>query len=407
MAAKPTVALVHYTAPPVVGGVEQVLGRQADFLAEAGYPVQVITGEGGLGRPGVAVVRIPLLYGRHPEIAPLQAALARGERPAAFAAMRARLRAALSQALRGADVVILHNVCTMDKNLVLSAALCDLIGAEPRRWIGWHHDAVILRERSPRVPEELWTLLFRPWPVIHVTVSEARRQALAAAWGIPLEQIHVIPNGVDMGAFFRWTPLARRLVEALGLLEADVILLTPVRITRRKNLEAALEVLRALRSRTGWDARLVVTGPPGAHTVDNLAYLEALRRQRAAWGLEGAAHFLCEHNGGEGLPEEALADFYSLADAVLLTSREEGFGLPMLEAGLARLPIFAYALPPLAELGGSAAFLLPEAAGPEAMAEAIARHLEADPEARWRRRVRQQFDARRLLRERLLPLIEG
>ncbi|MER3401335.1 MAG: hypothetical protein C4313_09490, partial [Thermoflexus sp.] len=76
-------------------------------------------------------------------------------------------------------------------------------------------------------------------------------------------------------------------------------------------------------------------------------------------------------------------------------------------AGLARLPIFAYALPPLAELGGSAAFLLPEAAGPEAMAEAIARHLEADPEARWRRRVRQQFDARRLLRERLLPLIEG
>lgn len=407
MAAKPTVALVHYTAPPVVGGVEQVLGRQADFLAEAGYPVRVIAGEGGLDRPGVAVVRIPLLYGRHPEITPLQAALARGERPAAFAAMRARLRAALSEALRGADVVILHNVCTMDKNLALSAALCDLIGREPRRWIGWHHDAVILRERAPRVPEEPWTLPFRPWPVIHVTVSEARRQELAAAWGIPPEQIHVIPNGVDMGAFFRWTPLARRLVEALGLLGADVILLTPVRITRRKNLEAALEVLRALRSRTGWDARLVVTGPPGAHTADNLAYLEALRRQRAAEGLEGAVHFLYEHNNGEGLPEEALADFYSLADAVLLTSREEGFGLPVLEAGLARLPIFAYVLPPLAELVGSVAFLLPETAGPEAMAEAIARHLEADLEARWRRRVRQRFDARRLLRERLLPLIEG
>lgn len=400
------VALIHYTAPPTVGGVETVVARQARYLAEAGYRVRVIAGQVEMEAPGVEAIQIPPMYGGHGAIVDLQKVLATGHLPPEFKAWREQLRAALSEALRGADVAILHNVCTLDKNLALSAALYDLVCQEPRRWIGWHHDAVILRAEAPRFPGEPWDLLFRPWPVIHVTVSEARRQALAAAWKIPPEQIHVIPNGVDPGDFFRWTPLTRSLVEQLGLMEADVMLLTPVRITRRKNLETAIAVLKALREKTRWDARLVITGPPGPHSPANRAYLEELRRLRAVWGLENAVHFLYEFVG-EGLPEESVADFYTLADAVLLTSREEGFGLPVLEAGLARLPVFAYALPPLEELGGADVFLFPETEGPEALAAAIARFLETDPIARLRRRVRQRFTWPALIQNRVIPIIEG
>ncbi len=402
---KRRIALLHYTAPPIIGGVEAVLAHQARALARLGYAVRVIAGIADLQLPDVEAIQIPAMYGGHPEIAPLQAALMAGQAPGEFPRWRERLRAALSEALRGVDVAILHNVCTLDKNLALSAALFDLVHVESRRWIGWHHDAVILRSEAPRFPGEPWDLLFRPWPVIHVTVSEARRQGLAAAWGIPPERIHVIPNGVDLEAFFRWTPLTCSLVERLGLMEAEVILLTPVRITRRKNLEAAIAVLKTLRERTGWDARLVITGPPGPHTPANRAYLEELRRRRAAWGLGGAVHFLYELVE-EGLPGEAVADFYTLADAVLLTSREEGFGLPVLEAGLARLPVFAYALPPLEELGGADVFLFPESEGPEALAAAIARFMATDPVARLRRRVRRRFAWTTLLRARLVPLIE-
>lgn len=399
------IGLVHYTAPPVVGGVESVLACQARLLLQSGYAVRIIAGVVDQTVLGVEAVAIPFMYGGHPQIAPLQAALQEGQRPADFPRWRRRLRTALSEALRGVDVAILHNVCTLDKNLALTAALYDLVRQEPRRWIGWHHDAVILRPGAPRLPGEPWDLLFRPWPVVHVTISEARRQALAAAWGIPIEHIHVIPNGVDLETFFRWTPLTRSLVEQLGLMEASVILLAPVRITRRKNLQAALAVLRILRERTGWDARLVVTGPPGPHSPANRAYLEELRHLRTAWGLESAAHFLCEFVP-EGLPEEAVADFYTLADAVLLTSQEEGFGLPVLEAGLARLPVFAYSLPPLEELGGADVFLFPETEGPEDLAAAIARFMETDPVARLRRRVRQQFAWSTLIQTRLIPLIE-
>jgi len=92
---------------------------------------------------------------------------------------------------------------------------------------------------------------------------------------------------------------------------------------------------------------------------------------------------------------------------VLLTSREEGFGLPVLEAGLARLPVFAYALPPLEELGGADVFLFPETEGPEALAAAIAHFLETDPIARLRRRVRQKFTWPALIQNQVIPLIEG
>ncbi|MBI2300477.1 MAG: glycosyltransferase, partial [Armatimonadetes bacterium] len=45
-----------------------------------------------------------------------------------------------------------------------------------------------------------------------------------------------------------------------------------------------------------------------------------------------------------------LADLYALADVVLLPSSTEGFGLPLLEAGLHRVPIVCSDLPALREV---------------------------------------------------------
>ena len=48
------ISLLHYAAPPVVGGVESVLARQADVLAAAGHEVVVITGRGQAWNPEVS-----------------------------------------------------------------------------------------------------------------------------------------------------------------------------------------------------------------------------------------------------------------------------------------------------------------------------------------------------------------
>ena len=63
----------------------------------------------------------------------------------------------------------------------------------------------------------------------------------------------------------------------------------------------------------------------------------------AGLGLEGAALFLADLLP-EGLPDEEVPAVYRLADALFLPSREEAFGIPLLEAGLSGLPIFCSSL---------------------------------------------------------------
>lgn len=45
------IVLVHYSAPPVVGGVESVLAHQARLMADAGHTVKIIARAATLGMP--------------------------------------------------------------------------------------------------------------------------------------------------------------------------------------------------------------------------------------------------------------------------------------------------------------------------------------------------------------------
>ena len=105
-----------------------------------------------------------------------------------------------------------HNVCSLNKNLVLTAALRLLHErSELPRLILWHHD---LAWTTPRYRAELhegypWDLLRRDWPAAtQVVVSELRRKELAQLLGVPEERIRVIPNGLDSARFLKldaWT----------------------------------------------------------------------------------------------------------------------------------------------------------------------------------------------------------
>ena len=182
-----------------------------------------------------------------------------------------------------------------------------------------------------------------------MAISEVRRRELSGLSGIPPETIHVVPNGIQTKEFLKLEPQTIRIVDQLGLLRAAPLLIMPVRITPRKNLELALSTLACLRDIFPF-AGLLVTGPLGAHNPENKKYFEDLLNLRRVLGLESFARFLAELTA-EPLPDAVIADCYRLADALFLTSREEGFGIPLLEAGLAHRPVFCADLPALRELG--------------------------------------------------------
>ncbi len=405
---KPRLALVHYTAPPVIGGVEAVLGEQARLFAAAGYPVTVVTGRGGqAGLPeGVPVRVIPEMDSAHAENLDLAAALLRGEVPPRYEPLCDRLGERLARALVDTDLAIVHNILTMHFNLPLVAALHRLADQSPRpRLVAWSHDV----SRYARPGSELrtgfaWDYLRRQRPdITYVAVSAARQQQLAEALGCLPGSIQHVPNGVDAAALFGWTATVERLIDTHSLLTADVILLMPVRMTRAKNLELGLRVTAALKAR-GRRPRLLVTGPPDPHNPDIAAYVDELRGLRRWLDLATEAIFVSE--AAPPLNQAEVGQLYGLADAVLFPSHREGFGIPVLEAGLLGRPVFATAVPAVDEIGAELVELIAPDEPAEQVADRILKCLEHDPARRLRRRVRQTYPWSVIFERQIEPLIQ-
>src|SRR5207244_5568791 len=95
------VGLLHYTCPPIIGGVETILYEQATRLAARGYPVTILSGRGGPlpDRKAAKLVIIPELDSRETAVSAVRDALDRGEIPSEFATLRANIIERLSTEL--------------------------------------------------------------------------------------------------------------------------------------------------------------------------------------------------------------------------------------------------------------------------------------------------------------------
>lgn len=402
-----SIALLHYAAPPVVGGVETVLAHHARLMAAAGHDVRVLAGRGEQASLPVPFLHVPLMDSRHPRVEAAKAALDSGRPPPDLESLAFELESLLAEALAPADIVIAHNVCSLHKNLALTAALHRLCARHTlRRLLLWHHD---LAWTTPRYQAELhpgypWDLLRTDWGAEHVAVSAARRDELATLLGIPPQAITVVPNGVDPAGLLKLEPLTVNLIHRLRLDRAAPILLLPVRITPRKNIELAVEVLAELRP-TLPEAALVVTGPPGPHNPANARYFEQLLELRSSLGLQGAVHFLAEVHDGV-LADAVIADLYQVADLLFLPSREEGFGIPLLEAALHRLPVFCADIATLRALGQGEAFYFDLGSPPAEIAACIARHVGEHREHAFRARAWREATWDAIYARHIAPLIE-
>jgi glycosyltransferase involved in cell wall biosynthesis len=394
---KRRVLFLHYTAPSILGGVEHVMGIHARGAREAGDDVAIVAGRGTAR--GIPVIRIPELDSQHPAVLRDRAALARGDVTPEHTKLVASITKKLRPHVRRADRVVVHNVFTLPLNAALTEALFALAAEFRGLFIAWTHDlgwkdAQYLAQRHDGPP---WSLFATAAPgVRYVAISQKAAGELSGLTGLPLSKITIVPNGVDRVAVLGLSTRGTRIAARIGLFEADPLLLLPVRMTRRKRIEIAIDALAELR-RTYPRAALVVTGGPGAHNPTNATY----ERELAARAGPGV-HLLHAERIRIGVRE--LADLYGLADALVLPSANEGFGLPMLEAGLRRLPIICTDIPALREVAGDDATFVPLSGDGAAFARAIAERLAGDPVARLHRRAREN-EWPRILAELVLPVI--
>lgn len=159
-----------------------------------------------------------------------------------------------------------------------------------------------------------------------IVISQHLRRFAIQVEGAPADKLHVIPYGIHH------VPLTQAQIEerrgALRRelkLDDDALLVGMVgRLTAQKGFDDGLRAFNLL-ARDFPQAHLVVIG--------NGELYQDLLRQSRGLGLASKTHFL----GWRANASELMAAF----DVFLMPSRWEGFGLVLLEAMAARLPIVA------------------------------------------------------------------
>lgn len=378
--------MVHYRYGPAVAGVELVLEQHARLLVRAGYEVVVLGAEGESAEPHVKVVHVPELRRALETEADVAAAMA-----------------ALRPWCEWGEVVFVHNVLTMPFGLAATVALWRLADEMPKgRFVNWVHDLAALNpDYASMFPsgagagpgglreKALRLLRQRHLKMRVVAISEWRARQFQEMTGEAVDT--VIPNGMDPIRFLGLSEELGRFVEEQRLLapgETDVVLFQPARVLRRKNIEAGIRLVAALRER-GCRARLLVTAAPDGHNPASAAYHAELLALRRELQVEREVSFISEFFA---VSDRDLAGLYQVSDVLWFPSRQEGFGLPLLEGILHRMIIFCADAPPMNDFGfAGVEFFDPDASG-EAVAEQLLRVLkERAPLFQARRDVLTRF----------------
>lgn len=225
-------------------------------------------------------------------------------------------RGELEAALRCADLVVVENVCSLPMNPAATDAvagvLCD------RRAVLRHHDLPWERERFAHL--DGWPPDAPGWQ--HVAISRHSAAELAH-------------RGIDAVALYHGYAHLPRVGDrdtarrAIDVAAGQRLLLQPTRAIPRKNVAAGIALAEAL------GAIFWLTGPAEEDYAAELA------------GLLHRARCPIRRTLPAGL---RMADAYAAADAVVLPSTWEGFGLPLIESALAGRPLAVSEYPVATEI---------------------------------------------------------
>ncbi len=186
---------------------------------------------------------------------------------------------------------------------------------------------------------------------------------LAEHYGASPERLCTSPPGIDHKLFNPGDRDEARTWLGLG---PEPIVLYAGRIQPHKGLDVAVDAVARLDG-----VHLVIVGGPSGS--GGPAEVMALDHLAARLGASDRIHFLPPQ------PHAQLADFYRAADALIMPSRSESFGLVAAEAQACGLPVVAARVGGLAYVvsNGSSGILV-EGHDPAAYAEALGRII-SDP----------------------------
>ena len=232
--------------------------------------------------------------------------------------------------------------------------------------------APVVRPQSA-VTRGIQRLQFRPGRFRSlIAVTEQVRHDLVAVHGVPHELIECIPYPIDLASFENGEVGGVR--ASLGIGADDPVLLFVGHAFQRKGLQEAIDALPGSER----EAHLVVVG-----SGDQAPFARAASRA----GVARRVHFV----GSTEAPER----FYKEADLLVLPTKHEQFGIPLIEAMAAGLPVVTTAVAGAAGVVREAGAGVVLSDGSAAAVHAAVGALLRDPGARRQMAERGRVAARR------------
>ncbi len=211
-----------------------------------------------------------------------------------------------------------------------------------------------------------------------VAATPAELAQLQFLYQADSQKITVIPPGVDVCRFY---PIpADEAREYIGLPPCDRTLLFVGRIEPLKGLDILLEAIALMRRRGDWDKNpfclSVIGGEPDVSPETMSVEMRRLQALREQYGLQDLVAMLGKRS------QDTLPYYYSAAEAVVVPSHYESFGMVALEAMACGTPVVASGVGGLAFLvrDGETGFTIP-VGDPAALADRLT-DLLSKPELR-------------------------
>ncbi len=407
------IAILHYAYPPNIGGVERLIKEQANILADLGHDVLILTGSGEENNKKIKIVtadRLQSVLVLDPDL--YKKIVEDGIIDNQFYDLASKIKTVLDQNLEDRETIIIHNMLTLVHNLPFVYAFKKFVNDHPdKKIIIWAHDQTYIDEekildKKPGVnlsPEAKKILMEPLEKAKYVVISNQFRELFCQVMKIDKKKVLVIPDGINIKSFLEIDPIVWEIVEKENLFDSFPLILSPVNILPRKNIEFNLEVVYHLK-RYFPEIKMIITGKASTHRkIGN--YSEIIGNKIRSLGLEKNIIFISQYLDRALLASE-LHDLYVLADAVFYFSKSENFGLPIIESALAKTPIFVSKLKVFQEIGGENLVHIDlEKNNAEQTTEKVTDYLKKNSLIKINHLAKEKYNQEKIIRKQLLPLL--
>ena len=407
------IAILHFAYPPNIGGVESMIQEHAQMLTYLNYDVTLVTGSGEETNPKIKLIVIPELQSIVSFNPFLQEKiLDKGIIDEDFYNLATQIEQKLEYALDKVDIVVVHNMITIVRNLPFVFAFKNYVKNHPKKkYFGWIHDHSYINEFkikdldkivNSKLERELLTTPIKN--LTYILISESFREPFNQLMGFKDGESVVIPNGIDIKKFLEIDDLIWEIIQKYDLVKRFPIILSPVNILERKNIDYCLDIIFYLK-KTYPNINYVITGKPSQHR-STIEYYDSLKKKVVDLGLQNNVTFFNDFLN-RALVRTEVHDLYQISDLVFFFSKSENFGLPLLEASLTKTPIFVSDLKVFREVGGDfVQYIDYRTTSPEKTASFILDFLKNSRRVNMNYRSRSIYDLKTILKEKFIPLIE-